>query len=397
MRSLHWIAAVVIGASVNVAAEQLPPRLGRDQVRVAIDRAPVDRVGPREFTIDLSTLKPGAVSVQTTPDNSRVVDASAGRLSVKPWEYVVTGRAPGAAPTVASAEAAPLDANVAAVTASGELVQFEPVFSAANGLALGEGLRYSGVLLLGLRQVSGPPVPARLESPLAIDVAGPVDDISPRRVVVDRVNTLEAVTLTARSPSDPVVLDIIVGGSPSASRVSLAVRHPLVSIHASPASIDGLGLGETTLTVRVDGLPPGTSLPVTVTAGSGYVRTGNGTSTTVNVVDGVASMRLRSGVFGIDTIQAMTSVGSDDVTVTYDVPFAFLAAALLGGLLGARLGRRGIGTGALAALLAAAAYAIGVSFVPQVPAGIAGTAATFVVAGLAGLGGAKLFAPPATT
>jgi hypothetical protein len=110
---------------------------------------------------------------------------------------------------------------------------------------------------------------------------------------------------------------------------------------------------------------------------------------------GVAVTKIRSSGIGVSTITARSlPLKNGETQITFDPPWAFAVAAILGGAIGvlARRAKPGVGksrsvlgnliAGIALGLLGAVAYAVGVNLTGYVPQAKVGEALVFFVAGI---------------
>jgi len=254
-----------------------------------------------------------------------------------------------------------------------------------------------------LRRSESKPLP----TPVRFQLLGDADQVNPDRIELTHTNfPLQRIDLVARRVTDSMRVQIVPEFDVRGIDVWVPVE-PSLLVESTPTRIQGWGVGNARVTVRVIGASTRTPAAVGLHASAGELDS-------IAFALGAAatgSTRLRSAGVGRVTVTA-SAPGYNDAQSTLEFvwPFGFFAAALLGGVFGGlgaatqnRKGRartrwkefgiKGVFAGILAAVVW---YALGVNllqFNPGVPR--FNELAVFAFAALAGyfgiprLGGAK--------
>ncbi len=262
--------------------------------------------------------------------------------------------------------------------------------------------RFEGRLLVGIVDAHDPTATRTLPQPIAVQVTGQADQITPQNLDITTSNVpFHPVELVAASPGNTVAVNFRFSASADPTQTSLDVLRPRLNISASPGQIDGLGLQSATITIRAEGFENPNGSVVTLDAPQGGL---DSTSVTLNS-SGTGTTSIRSIGIGKTTITAKLPPAIDQqAVVMFQLPWVFLICALGGGFIGALIrlltgdGAKKAGTssallgGVLIGILVAVAYAVGVNLTPIHPAATVGQALVFAVSGVGAYLG-KLFMP----
>jgi hypothetical protein len=294
-----------------------------------------------------------------------------------------------------------------AITAAGGEVRYRPVAEVEGGAArFDPALRlFTGTVSLGL-ELLPPSVSGRLPQPVRLYVVSDADHTTPANVTLNRLGLpFRRVHLQSAAPPNALTVRVRTDVDPEAVVVSVPVQRPTLDLQASPARIQGLGLEVSQIVVRAVGLRSYDSVTVTLATDRGSLDSlvipldarGIGRSAIRSISAGQARIRAESPPFE-----------AAEVTVVFLWPWAFLVAALLGGVAGA-VGREsyqrqktgggpaGAPRSMLAAMVAgvvvAAAWSVGVNLLGTSPAAHAGEAVVFVLSAMGAYAGHQVLAP----
>jgi hypothetical protein len=273
----------------------------------------------------------------------------------------------------------------------------------------GAGLRYdagesafSGVLHIGLEDADEPDRRLELQSAVPLQIIPLAGSASPDLIEMAHTEVpFQRVRLLASEPGDSLGIRILYALRQPVL-VSVPVQRARLEINPTRVRINGFGLERATLSAVLPTELSIDSLPVSFSAPSEP-----DPLTAFATRNRPAITKIRSRGIGIDTVFAAGPhfVRRGAAIVEYAFPCLFLAAALLGGLVGAaireaaRKGRRSSSgrlplnllSGVLVGLLAAVAF----PFVSLIPIRIDGPpveAVVFAVAGIAAVLGAAALA-----
>jgi hypothetical protein len=231
---------------------------------------------------------------------------------------------------------------------------------------------FSGAFHVALTNAEDENDRAALGSPVVLAVHAPgASEIAPNPLAIDRLASWHEVLLTV-----PVVLgdtySVAVSADPQreVEAVPLAVRRPTVRLWSEPSSIEGWGIGQSTIQVAVTGLrsPRGTRVPLKSLRGALE-------APHVTLDDaGQAAVRLRSSRAPRTTVSVPSAMlVGEPLEVPFEAPWAFLTLALAGGLVGALLKGRGrdrwpiaLVIGIASALVMTLAHAVGLNWPARV-------------------------------
>jgi hypothetical protein len=139
------------------------------------------------------------------------------------------------------------------------------------------------------------------------------------------------VTIAVADPENPFPIQVVSQIDLDLPNAALPVRRPRLSM-AAPARIQGLGVGDAVVTVSASSgsVPP--KATITLSLDNGWLAE----PTLVLRDNGTATTRVRSTWIGSGTIRVVTSpYEAAPMKIDYTVPVGFLAATVLGAMLGA--------------------------------------------------------------
>jgi hypothetical protein len=196
--------------------------------------------------------------------------------------------------------------------------------------------RFDGRFWVGLMDPSHPAEIRRITPAVPVLITSEADTVDPKVLNIEQTNTLLDVSVLAGEARDSVVVRIVPSFELSGYPLSLPVE-PYLRFSGLPTAIDGLGIGESTVTVQLVGRTLSEPLPVHLDADYGSVEPAD------LQIDskGTASGQLRSaGLRPASLTASAPGVAPVTARIEYAWPWLFLAAGVLGGLAGAFLAGR---------------------------------------------------------
>jgi len=312
--------------------------------------------------IDSLRLRPGQVIAAT-------VDTATTATTTLPFRYLST------------------DSAAAATLYLRPSVEVEPLAYA------GAAREFRGTLHLGLEDSLDPAASHRLGSAIQFLLSGDRVRVTPGALALRHTNLpFSLVRLVAVAPGESVRVHVRTGFNPRGVDVWVPVERPAIALEPVTPAVTGLGLAVAIVHVTLPLEAGATPRVVRLTARHAIPEPSELTLAGGETRDA----RVRSVGIGRDTLYARSDpFHSDRVVIYYEWPVRFLAASLLGGLLGsavAGLGarRRGraasrpaYGLGGLATgVLVAVAFAVGLNLTGLEILTQYGEAVVFVVAAL---------------
>lgn len=345
---------------------------------------------------------PLAATVLRADQPARPVEPAAGEVALGVGDLLVTRtasaavRRPTTEPVNRGADRWALPYQLRFLDSGGEVRTARLVAEVAGGglrMTGASGAGFSGMVFLGLEDEEDRSRTYALPAPAQVIVTAPIDRVEPGRFALERTNAFVEVSLHALDPPDGFRARIRASTDPQGLEVDIPVTRPELSLRVSPEKIQGLGVELATVDVVAKGLPRAAGLEVTLTATRGSLTPG-----VVTLDDqGRGVARIRSIATGATTVEALSPpLKGGKATATFAWPWVFALAALLGGGAGAAIRRsqakgrarrpyaRDVLVGALAGVVVAVLYSIGVNVLPVSPSAVAGEALVF---GLAAVGG----------
>ncbi len=220
--------------------------------------------------------------------------------------------------------------------ASGETaLELTPIVLAQQGLRF-TGRAYQAVLYLGVSEDARPSQATPLSGPVPMQILSTVGSVAPGEIEITHTNPpyTTATLSLERAPQDSLIeITILTPSSPLGANVAIPVHPTRIVLDVVPVRIQGLGLESAEVVVQ---------LPMEVQADSAQVTLrsdGARPDPVVLHLEGGETARatLRSARVGRATVQAVSpqlGIASTPVEVQFTFPTWFLAAALLGGLIG---------------------------------------------------------------
>jgi hypothetical protein len=255
------------------------------------------------------------------------------------------------------------------------------------------GAAFRGSVALGLLDTLQPDRTVTLPVPIWFHLSAEAGEVSPADVPIRHTSLPpSAAVVTAAAPGDS--LRILVQPALTLRPITtwLAVHRTLLAVEPATARIAGFGLGRTELHVTLPATAGAARRDVVLSA-----RRGTPEPSVVPLAGGeTGRSAIRSSGVGHDTITATSGpLRSVPLELVYGWPFLFLAAALLGGIVGSimdceAIRRRGtpasrrafVVSGVAAGFFAAVAIVIGLNVTGVNLPETSGEAVVFVVAAL---------------
>lgn len=273
-----------------------------------------------------------------------------------------------------------------------------PIVRVLNAMQYDEPSRqFHARLSVGVIDESQPRLRRALAVPFVIDViSDTLRSIAPQSMQFDSSAVFQTVDVIDNAPPDAATVRVLLAGDDeTGSEVELPVRRPALQLTLNPQRILGMGLETAQVTVNAVGLREPEGLKISLGTDRGRFQA------PVLTLDaqGLATTTLRSTGIGKASIEASGSPFDVAVSaVAFVLPWSFLIATLLGGLVGAVATRGGRArlvntsiTGIATGLIAAVLYAVGINVVGFEPTAQVGEAVTFAIAALGSVLGPGIF------
>ena len=171
-----------------------------------------------------------------------------------------------------------------------------------------------------------------VKEPVKIEVrSDKTKSIVPDKVAIDHLSIESTdVDLVAENVTDSISVRVSTVSHPEGYETFIKVE-PALEISSNRKTLQGLGIEETDIEVKLKGSNSADSLKVVFTAGKGTITP----SSVIVKYKEPAIVRLRSQGLGDSKITASTSsLNSNSLVFTFKFPSAFLLASLIGGLSG---------------------------------------------------------------
>lgn len=195
----------------------------------------------------------------------------------------------------------------------------------------GDRARFIGELLVGILDRENPSARGSLdEVTIPVQLLAPPGTLDRTDIELVRIGTpFERVAVATDLSTDPFPVELISQVDPDLQRAELRVFRPQLAL-SGPSAIQGLGVDEAVVTVSGTDLRPGETL--TLELDNGWLAD----STVVAEESGTASTRIRSDWLGSGTLRLLTPpYEATPKEIRYTAPLRFVAATLLGAVLGA--------------------------------------------------------------
>lgn len=255
------------------------------------------------------------------------------------------------------------------------------------------------IWLRSAAEMGTPPLASPVEIVLTVEDAVSVDS-SP--FTLRRFNDVVGIDVQAKPQRDSLAVSVRLPGQLSPSRTHLEVQRPELDVSVTPKRIEGFGLGESTVLVKVPG-----SYPSSVNL-SAKTQSATAEPASRSIEPGTSGrFSIRSWGVRKETIRIEGGAFAGDgrtVRLNFVWPVYFILFSLAGSLVGGGIryyrspsekerskGLMSILTsGVLIGIVGAVLYGIGVSLFPLIPAGETGQAVVFVISATSAVSGPYL-------
>jgi hypothetical protein len=194
--------------------------------------------------------------------------------------------------------------------------------------------RFSGELLVGLLDRENPQARESLDgAAIPVQLLAPPGALDRTDLTLARIGApFERVNVEVDVSGDPFTVDLVSQIDPDLPRAELRVFRPRVAISA-PSALQGLGVEEAVVTVSAVGVNLRPGEVITLDLDNGWLAD----RTVVVDETGTASTRIRSDWLGTGTLSVLAPAiyEAEPKQIQYTAPVRFLAATLIGAMLGA--------------------------------------------------------------
>jgi len=304
----------------------------------------------------------GTVDTVAKPDTVRV---RPGDIVAVPTDVITSDTSAGAA----HAAHVDLPVKLYTVDATGTQLLTLAIRVAAEGSGLtfdAANKTFAGNVLIGLEDSLRPTQQIGLGRDMVLQVTSDAGEVVPPRVRIGHTNVpWQPVRVVARTPGDTVHILIQAVFNPSGYAAPIRVDRPRIDVRPASPNLQGLGLEATRVSVTIPTFLRTDTVTVTLWSDRGGLDAG-----TLRIPPtGTGEIGLRSSGLGLNTVHAeITGIATGQASMRYTLPWAFVVAALLGGVLGTVLRRRrrhlalaDFVAGIVAGVVSAVAYAIGLN------------------------------------
>jgi hypothetical protein len=186
-------------------------------------------------------------------------------------------------------------------------------------------------------------------------------------LVIAKLDDWTPVFFSVNQPAHPYLVSVSASTSDHGDPVPVQVIQPKVNLATDRTFVPGYGLGTFIVSVSATNLQEPKGAQITFQADGGMVETGNVVTLDEN---GHGTLRMRSIGSGTVNVRALPPFDGASVTVVFKNPWLLLVLAVLGGIVGAVLMRKGragwpkvIRNGALTGLAMTILYYVGLDWV----------------------------------
>lgn len=186
-------------------------------------------------------------------------------------------------------------------------------------------------------------------------------------LVIAKLDDWTPVTFSVSQPAQPYLVSVSASTGDHGDPVPVQVIQPKVNLATDRTFVPGYGLGTFIVSVSATNLQEPKGAQITFQANGGMIETGN-----VVTLDehGQGRLRMRSTGSGKVVVSALPPFDGASVTVVFKNPWLLLVLAVLGGIVGAVLMRKGragwpkvLRNGALTGLAMTVLYYVGLDWV----------------------------------
>jgi hypothetical protein len=352
--------AVSQGRAVMVPRSEILKRLAStyhpDSVRIV--KAGIAAVVPHQTPTPLSQVALRATDTVLALHRGDVVVVPGGRASQRDSD---PGHPPDAHVDLPNSYLTPDESGTRLVTFS---IRVRP---AAGGLTFDvRNGSFSGEVLIGLEDRDTPTRTSTLGGAIVLQVTSDGGPVTPGTIRIAHTNIpWTTVRIVAHEPGDSVHLRVQATFDPEGYAALIPVERSRLDVRAAAPRIQGLGLEMVKVSVTVPEFLRRDSNVVVLSSDHG----GLDVATLLIPRSGTAETSLRSQGLGTNRVHAaLGHVAAGEETIAYVFPWTFLAAVLVGGVLGSFLAKRerhrrrtDLVLGVVTGFLCAVAYAIGLN------------------------------------
>jgi len=292
--------------------------------------------------------------------------------------------------------------HVESATDRGEVITYRVLFTMKQALSYNANSNsFTGKI--GFLLMSDSDNTASVKEPVKIEVrSDEAKSIAPAKLAIDHLSIPSTdVDVVAENVTDSISVRVGTVSNPEGYVTFLKVK-PVLEISANRKGLQGLGIEETEIDVRLKGYNSADSVKVVFNPGKGTI-----TPSSVFVkYNEPATVMLRSQGLGDSKITATTSnLNSNSLVFEFNFPWYFLLASLIGGLLGGfvkflssdkkkeSLQKIVIGGVLTGLIVAAAYYGLGISLIGIKISAIVNEIAVFALSALGAIVGISLPKP----
>jgi len=292
--------------------------------------------------------------------------------------------------------------HVESATDRGEVITYRVLFTMKQPLSYNANSNsFTGKI--GFLLMSDSDNTASVKEPVKIEVrSDEAKSIAPAKLAIDHLSIPSTdVDVVAENVTDSISVRVGTVSNPEGYVTFLKVK-PVLEISANRKGLQGLGIEETEIDVRLKGYNSADSVKVVFNPGKGTI-----TPSSVFVkYNEPATVMLRSQGLGDSKITATTSnLNSNSLVFEFNFPWYFLLASLIGGLLGGfvkflssdkkkeSLQKIVIGGVLTGLIVAAAYYGLGISLIGIKISAIVNEIAVFALSALGAIVGISLPKP----
>jgi hypothetical protein len=266
-------------------------------------------------------------AIEAPPATTRTITLRRGDvLAVRRDEPAQPERAPDGTLTV------PSSTILYALDAAGRTRELGIIHRTAGLFWQPARSRFEGELFVGVLDRQNPRASGPLGATVLVQLLAAPGAVDPTQLELTRIGQpLQPVTIAVGDPEDPFSVQVVSQIDLDLPNATLPVRRPRLSI-AAPARIQGLGVGDAVVTVSASGASVPPRATITLSLDNGWLAD----PTLVLRDDGTATTRVRSAGIGSGTLRVVTNpYEATPMKIDYTVPVGFLAATVLGAMLGA--------------------------------------------------------------
>lgn len=292
--------------------------------------------------------------------------------------------------------------HVESATDRGEVITYRVLFTMKQPLSYNANSNsFTGKI--GFLLMSDSDNTASVKEPVKIEVrSDEAKSIAPAKLAIDHLSIPSTdVDVVAENVTDSISVRVGTVSNPEGYVTFLKVK-PVLEISANRKGLQGLGIEETEIDVRLKGYNSADSVKVVFNPGKGTI-----TPSSVFVkYNEPATVMLRSQGLGDSKITATTSnLNSNSLVFEFNFPWYFLLASLIGGLLGGfvkflssdkkkeSLQKIVIGGVLTGLIVAAAYYGLGISLIGIKISALVNEIAVFALSALGAIVGISLPKP----